>query len=100
MFWLQLVTVTFDSVTGLVKSVFDITSGTAINLTQNFYWYRGTDQDMPDRQASGAYVFRPDGTTLYNVSTSLMLQKVGNDVNNFLTFIAFCYVVYTSYFVG
>lgn len=35
---------------------------------------------MPGSQASGAYIFRPDGTTLYNVSTNVTLEKIGKDV--------------------
>jgi lysosomal alpha-mannosidase len=72
-----LISVTFDSTTGLVGSIFDITSNTKANLTQNFYWYRGTDGSMPGNQASGAYIFRPDGTMLTVVSTNVTLSKVG-----------------------
>jgi lysosomal alpha-mannosidase len=73
----NLVTVTFNATTGLVSSIFDISSNTKTNLTQNFYWYRGTDNNMVGDQASGAYIFRPYDNALNVVSTNITLAKVG-----------------------
>lgn len=55
----ELVRVTFDSNTGLLKSVANKADGTEVAVSQNFFWYESATTD----QKSGAYIFRPNHTS-------------------------------------
>mmetsp|Transcript_39618 Transcript_39618/g.61821 ORF Transcript_39618/g.61821 Transcript_39618/m.61821 type:complete len:636 (+) Transcript_39618:519-2426(+) len=51
------VVVSFDTSTGLIKTVKNKVDGSTTSLTQNFFWYKSA---QGDGQKSGAYIFRPD----------------------------------------
>jgi lysosomal alpha-mannosidase len=61
--------VQFDPNSGLVKSVTDVNSGHTLSLKQNFYWYKGATYEGEGKQASGAYIFRPNGTQPFEVAS-------------------------------
>uniref|UniRef100_A0A915HUZ6 Alpha-mannosidase n=1 Tax=Romanomermis culicivorax TaxID=13658 RepID=A0A915HUZ6_ROMCU len=70
--------VKFDTHTGLLASVFDKRIGTTTPLTQNFYWYRGANSTD---QSSGAYIFRPNGTTPNLIAdTNIILEKISGQL--------------------
>uniref|UniRef100_A0A0B7AW15 Alpha-mannosidase n=1 Tax=Arion vulgaris TaxID=1028688 RepID=A0A0B7AW15_9EUPU len=54
--------VTFDN-NGNLQSITNLTSGLTVPITQNFLYYKGFPGNSTDGQASGAYIFRPDGNT-------------------------------------
>jgi hypothetical protein len=54
-----------DEVSGLVKTI--TKEGVEMPLEQNFYYYQGAS--APEGRMSGAYIFRPDGSGIYRVST-------------------------------
>src|SRR5262245_31262952 len=62
----------FDATTGLLTSAKDVHTGNSLPITQNLYWYKAAvgDGSTSDKQASGAYIFRPNGTTPYPMTTS------------------------------
>jgi len=57
----DLITVTFDGTTGLLKSVLDKVSGKTTQLTQEYLYYESyvASNKNDDNQNSGAYIFRP-----------------------------------------
>lgn len=57
------ISVFVDSKTGLLKRL-QLADGTNLTVNQSFYWYRGMNGDNSDfnKRASGAYIFRPNGT--------------------------------------
>lgn len=60
----QFYTLTFDSDTGRLTTIQNVASGVMTNLDQTFGYFVGSDGNTPwydsPRQASGAYIFRPD----------------------------------------
>jgi lysosomal alpha-mannosidase len=73
----NLISVQFDANTGLVKSVKDVTIGHILSLKQNFYWYKGAIRAGEGKQASGAYIFRPNGTKPFEVTSGpVTSQKI------------------------
>jgi len=63
------VTVTIDGNTGLVSNYANSNNGINTPLSQNFYWYNSSVGNKQDGQASGAYIFRPNSSTIFNVGT-------------------------------
>lgn len=39
-------------------------------VDQNYFWYASNGGDAKDPQVSGAYIFRPNGSLAYPVSSS------------------------------
>ncbi|CAH1794207.1 unnamed protein product [Owenia fusiformis] len=78
------VSVVFDSMTGLVKEMTNTDKGISIPLSQNFFYYIGHDGDnsKPEKQASGAYIFRPNETNPYPINTSATLEIVNGELVN------------------
>jgi hypothetical protein len=75
-----LTSLTIDGTTGLLKSVTDRQSGLTTTISQNFfYWISDTGAD--GNNPSGAYIFRPNGTTAVTIaSTATKLQIVTGPV--------------------
>ena len=69
---LQYLSLTFDGTTGLVKSMTNIDKSITIDVSQSLMYYKAYQQEG---QASGAYVFRPDGTDAFPVSTHVMISQ-------------------------
>ncbi|CAL4924317.1 unnamed protein product [Urochloa decumbens] len=61
----------FSSASGQLKRIFNSISGVDLPIQQSFLWYRSNEGDTVDSQASGAYIFRPNGTTPTSVSSSV-----------------------------
>ncbi|KAF8754033.1 hypothetical protein HU200_011530 [Digitaria exilis] len=68
--------VSFSSTSGQLKRIFNSISGVDLPIQQSFLWYRSSEGDAMDSQASGAYIFRPDGNTPTTVSSSVVPLKV------------------------
>jgi lysosomal alpha-mannosidase len=65
---------------GLLHSI--IQNGLETKITQNFYWYSPMKYDNDTKQASGAYIFRPNGTKAFPVGLNgelLEYKLVWND---------------------
>uniref|UniRef100_A0AAY5EAP4 Lysosomal alpha-mannosidase n=1 Tax=Electrophorus electricus TaxID=8005 RepID=A0AAY5EAP4_ELEEL len=60
--------VTFDPATGLLSGLTNLETQQSIQLTQNFYWYNASGGDAESRQASGAYIFRPNSSTPISIN--------------------------------
>ena len=54
----------FSGTTGLLKNMTNLEKQISIDMTQSFAYYKGYagNNSKPEFQASGAYIFRPDGT--------------------------------------
>ncbi|KAL6642500.1 hypothetical protein ACP70R_020681 [Stipagrostis hirtigluma subsp. patula] len=66
----------FSSTSGQLKRIFNSVSGVDLPIQQSFLWYRSSNGDALDSQASGAYIFRPDGNTPTIVSNSVPLKVI------------------------
>ncbi|XP_025796134.1 probable alpha-mannosidase At5g66150 [Panicum hallii] len=66
----------FSSASGQLKRIFNSVSGVDLPLQQSFLWYISNEGDTVDSQASGAYIFRPNGTTPTIVSSSVPLKVI------------------------
>nr|6B9O_A Chain A, Alpha-mannosidase from Canavalia ensiformis (jack bean) [Canavalia ensiformis]6B9O_B Chain B, Alpha-mannosidase from Canavalia ensiformis (jack bean) [Canavalia ensiformis] len=51
----------FSSLTGQLKRMYNSKTGVDIPIQQNYLWYESSEGDFSDYQASGAYIFRPNG---------------------------------------
>jgi len=74
----EYLTVTVDGNSGLLTSIADVATGKVYNVQQNFYYYLGMngDNSNEDNRASGAYIFRPNGTDVYPVGTAVTATLV------------------------
>ena len=70
-------TITISAATGMVSSYANAVSGVSTPLAQSFGFYNSSiGEDAPDdgssdfRQASGAYIFRPNSSTLFPASAA------------------------------
>ncbi|XP_020400818.1 probable alpha-mannosidase At5g66150 isoform X3 [Zea mays] len=61
----------FSSASGQLERIFNSVSGVDLPIQQSFFWYSSNQGDIVDAQGSGAYVFRPNGTTPTIVSSSV-----------------------------
>ncbi|KAG0549849.1 hypothetical protein BDA96_01G289800 [Sorghum bicolor] len=66
----------FSSASGQLKRIFNSVSGVDLPIQQNFFWYSSNEGDIVDSQESGAYIFRPNGTTPIAVSSSVLLSVI------------------------
>jgi len=57
---------TFSSSTGKLVSILNKKENLQLDIAQEYMWYNSSKGDKQDGQASGAYIFRPDG--LYSVN--------------------------------
>jgi len=69
---------TFSGTTGLLKGLSNLESSLSVDLSQSLLYYKGFNGDNHDgeHQASGAYVFRPNGTDALPISTLPMTSLV------------------------
>uniref|UniRef100_T1IVT5 Alpha-mannosidase n=1 Tax=Strigamia maritima TaxID=126957 RepID=T1IVT5_STRMM len=78
---------TFDGTNGLLKQMTNLVSKVSQSVKQSFYWYRAMNGDNLTfkRRASGAYIFRPNGTepniTTEGVSVTLVTGEVVKEVH-------------------
>ncbi|CAN6299833.1 unnamed protein product [Urochloa humidicola] len=66
----------FSSASGQLKRIYNSVSGVDLPIQQSFLWYRSSEGDTMDSQASGAYIFRPDGNTPTTISSSVPLKVI------------------------
>ena len=54
----------FDGTTGLIKNMTNLEKKISVDMTQSFIYYKGFagNNSKPEFQASGAYIFRPNGS--------------------------------------
>ncbi|XP_066063760.1 lysosomal alpha-mannosidase isoform X2 [Chamaea fasciata] len=60
--------VLFDPVTGHLREIQNLARGFSLPVFQSFYWYNASTGDGQSPQASGAYIFRPNGSTPFPVA--------------------------------
>ncbi|KAL8111174.1 hypothetical protein AgCh_026780 [Apium graveolens] len=63
----------FSSQSGQLKRIVNLETGVDIPIQQSYLWYGSSPGDM-DPQASGAYIFRPNGSPPVIVSRSVPLK--------------------------
>lgn len=70
---------TFDA-NGLLASA--ATQGTTIKVRQNFYFYKGFNGDNKEfsRRASGAYIFRPNGSDVTEIVSRADVRVIRGDL--------------------
>jgi hypothetical protein len=63
-FYSQYLSIAFDGNTGLLKNMTNLHDKVSIDVTQKFDYYFGHNgnNSQPEFQASGAYIFRPNGS--------------------------------------
>ncbi|XP_006661627.2 alpha-mannosidase-like [Oryza brachyantha] len=66
----------FSSTSGQLKRMFNSISGVDLPIQQSFLWYGSSTGDSADSQASGAYIFRPNGATPTIVSRTVPLKVI------------------------
>ncbi|EFA84943.1 alpha-mannosidase [Heterostelium album PN500] len=64
------ISVRFDSVSGALLSITNVTSGAFINITQEYLFYSPSVGDNSSTQCDGAYIFRPIGADAHQFLTS------------------------------
>eukprot|EP01117_Protostelium_nocturnum_P009283 TRINITY_DN3325_c0_g2_i1.p1 TRINITY_DN3325_c0_g2~~TRINITY_DN3325_c0_g2_i1.p1 ORF type:complete len:559 (-),score=163.49 TRINITY_DN3325_c0_g2_i1:736-2412(-) len=67
---------TFSPSTGLLSSITNKSSKKSYPITQNYFWYQSSVGDKQNSQASGAYIFRPNG--FFPVSKSPIVNVFTN----------------------
>ncbi|KAL8472457.1 hypothetical protein ACS0TY_029611 [Phlomoides rotata] len=65
----------FSSSSGQLKRIFNSKTGIDVPVQQSYLWYASSEGDA-DTQASGAYIFRPTGSTPSIVSRSVPLKII------------------------
>ncbi|CAB3374915.1 Hypothetical predicted protein [Cloeon dipterum] len=73
----NLIQANVDPTTGLFESLYSKQNGlNYTGLSQNFYYYLGSNGDMESSQSSGAYIFRPNGNaTVINATPEITTFK-------------------------
>uniref|UniRef100_A0A0D9XHR0 Alpha-mannosidase n=1 Tax=Leersia perrieri TaxID=77586 RepID=A0A0D9XHR0_9ORYZ len=66
----------FSSSSGQLKRMFNSISGVDLPIQQSYLWYGSSTGDSSDSQASGAYIFRPNGATPTILSRSVPLKVI------------------------
>ncbi|PKA54016.1 alpha-mannosidase [Apostasia shenzhenica] len=66
----------FSRTSGQLKRVVNYRTGVDIPIQQSFLWYGSSPGDDQNSQASGAYIFRPDGAPPRALSRSVPLKVV------------------------
>ena len=68
---------TFDGKTGRLTSMNNIVSNISAKVDQNFLWWNSSaGNNVNSSQASGAYIFRPNGTSPFQINGSIVKTKV------------------------
>eukprot|EP01119_Soliformovum_irregulare_P008936 TRINITY_DN2201_c3_g1_i1.p1 TRINITY_DN2201_c3_g1~~TRINITY_DN2201_c3_g1_i1.p1 ORF type:complete len:965 (+),score=294.76 TRINITY_DN2201_c3_g1_i1:158-3052(+) len=70
----QFYQVTFDQDTGLMSNVLNKATSKVSNLTSNLYWYKPSIGNEDSKQASGAYIYRPNITTPFPISQTARVK--------------------------
>ncbi|KAJ7944151.1 Alpha-mannosidase [Quillaja saponaria] len=65
----------FSSISGQLKRISNARTGVDVPIQQSYLWYGSSEGDS-DGQASGAYIFRPNGSPATVVSRSVPLKVV------------------------
>ncbi|GAB6018759.1 mannosidase alpha class, variant 3 [Chamberlinius hualienensis] len=76
------ISVTVNAITGLLSKITDLTAMKDYNVEQNFYYYqamRGLNI-IPEERASGAYIFRPNGSAVLISPTANVTSYTGSEV--------------------
>jgi hypothetical protein len=60
----------FDETSNLLKAIQNKASGVVISVTQSYYYYISSNGTSDDQQESGAYIFRPNGTSPLGITPS------------------------------
>ncbi|KFK28275.1 hypothetical protein AALP_AA8G495400 [Arabis alpina] len=66
----------FSSDSGLLQRMHNSRTGADIPVDQNYLWYASNTGDAKNTQVSGAYIFRPNSSLAYAVSSKPKLQIV------------------------
>ncbi|XP_021907952.1 alpha-mannosidase [Carica papaya] len=66
----------FSSATGQLRRMYNSKTGVDVPIQQSYLWYASSTGDFDDPQASGAYIFRPNGSPPTIVSRSVSLKVV------------------------
>ena len=75
-------TLTFDGTTGRLTSMNNKVSKISAKVDQNFLWWNSSaGNNVNSSQASGAYIFRPNGTAPFEINGSIVKTKVINVSN-------------------
>jgi hypothetical protein len=64
------VTLTVSGTTGRISNFANAKTGVNVPLVQDFVYYRSSNGTAQDGQASGAYIFRPNASTTFPVSSA------------------------------
>ncbi|XP_020699956.1 alpha-mannosidase [Dendrobium catenatum] len=64
----------FSSASGQLKRVVNNRVGVDLPVQQSYLWYGSSEGDNEDKQASGAYIFRPNGAPPSAASRSVALE--------------------------
>ncbi|OIW09637.1 hypothetical protein TanjilG_28236 [Lupinus angustifolius] len=72
----KVTTLTFSSTSGQLKRMYNSRTGVDIPIQQSYLWYGSSEGDISDSQASGAYIFRPNGSppTVVPRSTRIVVR--------------------------
>ncbi|XP_030052794.1 lysosomal alpha-mannosidase [Microcaecilia unicolor] len=70
--------VLFDSDTGLISEIQNLDRDITLPITQNFYWYNASSGNGASSQASGAYIFRPNGSEPFPIAKAVHTHLVQN----------------------
>lgn len=75
-----------DGKSGLLKKL-QLADGSNLTVNQSFYWYQGMNGNNTefDFRASGAYIFRPNGTTPLPLGDNVTLVFI--NVSIFIAYI-------------
>ena len=67
---------TFDQDTGRLSKIENLQSHKCLAVDQQFLWYNASIGNKESGQASGAYIFRPNSSTPFNVSLHNKATKI------------------------
>ncbi|KAE9614590.1 hypothetical protein Lal_00012122 [Lupinus albus] len=66
----------FSSTSGQLKRMYNSRTGVDIPIQQSYLWYGSSEGDISNTQASGAYIFRPNGSPPTVVSRSVPYKVI------------------------
>ena len=68
---------TFDGSTGRLKLMNNLKNKVSTKVDQNFLWWNSSaGNNVNSTQASGAYIFRPNGTAPFEINGSIVETKI------------------------
>eukprot|EP01132_Coremiostelium_polycephalum_P008521 gene8521-10475_t len=71
----NMISVAFDGMTGALKSITNRTSGSCLNITQEYLFYLPSLGDQNSQQCDGAYIFRPIDQNPYQYNNDTPIVK-------------------------